>query len=147
MRFALRKKVMHSVSTDSKDQEKFSCFMYSISVFLKDPICNTEVFLLLSFKPDIDLKASNILISPLNDFKKTSSASVASSAKSLLLIKFFIKYWYSFEIFIFSYSCSQQFDAYNNRLAGKGHPCRKPFLILKKSFICPELMTGLLALY
>ena len=76
---------MHSVSTDSKDQEKFSCFMYSISVFLKDPIRNTEVFLLLSFKPDIDLKASNILISPLNDFKKTSSANVASSAKSLLL--------------------------------------------------------------
>ena len=34
--------------------------MYSIAVFLKDPISNTEVFVLLSFKPYIDLKASKI---------------------------------------------------------------------------------------
>ena len=44
--------------------------MYSISVFLKDPILNTDFFLLLSFKPDIDLKDSNLLISSLNDFKE-----------------------------------------------------------------------------
>ena len=60
MRLLSEKKVMPSVLADSEDQEKFRCFMYSISVFLKDPIRNTEVFLLLSFKPDIDLKASNI---------------------------------------------------------------------------------------
>ena len=58
---------MPSVLADLEDQEKFRCFMYSISVLLKDPIRSTEVFLLLSFKPDIDLKASNILISSLND--------------------------------------------------------------------------------
>ena len=85
MRLLSEKKVMPSVLTDSEDQEKFRCFMYSISVFLKDPIRNTEVFLLLSFKPDIDLKASNILISSLNDLKEPSSANVASSAKSVLL--------------------------------------------------------------
>ena len=45
---ALRKKVMPSVLADPEDQEKFRCFMYSISVFLKDPIRNTEVFLLFS---------------------------------------------------------------------------------------------------
>ena len=76
---------MPSVLADSEDQEKLRCFMYSISVFLKDPIRNTEVFLLLSFKPDIDLKASNILISSLNDLREPSSANVASSAKSVLL--------------------------------------------------------------
>ena len=82
---ALRKKVMPSVLADSEDQEKFSCFMYSISVFLKDPIRNTEVFLLLTFKPDIDLKASNIVISSLNDLKEPSSTNAASSANSVLL--------------------------------------------------------------
>ena len=76
---------MPSVLADSKDQENFRCFMYSISAFLKDPIRNTEVFLLLSFKPVIDLKASNILISSLNDLREPSSANVASSAKSVLL--------------------------------------------------------------
>ena len=75
---------MPSVLADSEDQEKLRCFMYSISVFLKDPIRNTEVFLLLSFKPDIDLKASNILISSLNDLREPSSANVASSAKRFL---------------------------------------------------------------
>ena len=49
---------MPSVLADSEDQEKFRYFMNSVSVFLKDPIHNTEVFLLLSFKPDIDLEAS-----------------------------------------------------------------------------------------
>ena len=82
---ALRKKVMPSVLADSEDQEKIRCFMYSISVFLKDPIRNTGVFLLLNFKPDIDLKASNILISSLNDLREPSSANVASSAKRVLL--------------------------------------------------------------
>ena len=46
---ALRKKVMPGVLADSEDQEKFSCFMYSISVFLKDPIYNTEVFFVIKF--------------------------------------------------------------------------------------------------
>ena len=64
---------------------KNSDVLYSISVFLKDPIRNTEVFLLLSFKPDIDLKASNISISSLNDLKEPFSANVAPSAKSVLL--------------------------------------------------------------
>ena len=41
--------------------------------------------MLLSFKPDNDLKASNILISSLNDLKEPSSANVASSANSVLL--------------------------------------------------------------
>ena len=82
---ALRKKVMPSTLADSEDQEKFSCVMFSIAVFLKDPIHNTEFFLLLSFKPDIDLKVSNILISSLNDLNETSSENVASSAKGVLL--------------------------------------------------------------
>ena len=82
---ALRKKVIPSVLADSEDQEKFSCFMYSSFVFLKDPIRITEFFLLLNFKPDIDLKASNTLISSLNDFKEPYNANVASSANSVLL--------------------------------------------------------------
>ena len=56
---ALSKNVTPSLLADSEVQEKFSCFMFSIPVFLKDPIDNTEVFLLLSFKPEIDLKVSN----------------------------------------------------------------------------------------
>ena len=90
MRSLSEKKVMPSVLADSEDQEKLRCFMYSISVFLKDPIRNTEVFLLLSSKPDIDLNASNILISSLNDIKEPSSANVASSAKSVLLNSLYI---------------------------------------------------------
>ena len=46
---ALRKKVMPSVLADSEDQEIFSCFMYSISVFLKDPFRNTELFFVIEF--------------------------------------------------------------------------------------------------
>ena len=49
---------MPSVLADSEDQEKLRCFMYSISVFLKDPIRNIEVFLLLSFNPDIRRKVT-----------------------------------------------------------------------------------------
>ena len=103
---------MPSVLADSEDQEKFSCFMYSISVFLKDSIHNTEVFLLLSFKPDIDLKASNISISSLNDLKVPSSANVASSANSVLL-NYLSNIGIPLKSLSFSYSCSQQFDAYN----------------------------------
>ena len=79
---------MPSVLADSENKGKFCCFIYSLSVFLKDSIRNTEVFLLLSFKPEIDLKASNILISSLNDLKEPSSANVASSANSVLLNSF-----------------------------------------------------------
>ena len=82
---ALRKIVIPSVLADSEDQKNFGCFMYSISVFLKDPILNTEVFLAMSFKTDIDLKASYILMSTLNDLKEPSSANVTSSANSVLL--------------------------------------------------------------
>ena len=41
--------------------------------------------MLLSFKPDIDLKASNILISSVNDLKEPYNTNVASSATSVLL--------------------------------------------------------------
>ena len=44
-----QKKVMPSVLADSEDQEKFSCFMYSILVFLKDPIRITEFFFVIEF--------------------------------------------------------------------------------------------------
>ena len=40
---------MPSVLADSEDQEKFSCFMYSILVFLKDPIRITEFFFVIEF--------------------------------------------------------------------------------------------------
>ena len=82
--------------------------MYSISAFLKDPIRNTEGFLLLSFKPGIDLKASNILISSLNDLKEPSSANVASSADSVLLNSLS-----NIGIPLIFFPCSQQFNAYN----------------------------------
>ena len=41
--------------------------------------------MLLSFKSDIDLKASNILMSSLNDLKEPTIANVVSSANSVLL--------------------------------------------------------------
>ena len=81
---ALRNKNIPSVLADSEGQENVSCFMYSNSVFLKDPIRNAKGFLLLSFEPDIDLKASNILMSSLNDLKEPSSQD--SIAGSLLKI-------------------------------------------------------------
>ena len=59
--------------------------MYLTSVCLKDPIRHLEFFLLLSFKPDIDLKASTILTSSFNDLKESSSANVVSPANSVLL--------------------------------------------------------------
>ena len=82
---ALSKYVTPSLLADSKDQENFSCIMFSFSVFLKDPIDSTEVFLLLSFKPEIDLNASKILMSTWNDLKELSSANVASFANIVLL--------------------------------------------------------------
>ena len=75
----------YKVLADSEDQKNFSNFMYSILLFLKDPIRNTVVYMLLRFKPDIDLKVSNILMSSLHDLKEPSSANVASSANSVLL--------------------------------------------------------------
>ena len=122
---------MPSVLADSEDQEKFSCFMYSISVFLKDPIHNTEFFLFLSFKPDIDLKASNISISSLNDLKVPSSANVASSANSVLL-----NYLSNIDIplkSLFSLTAAASSSMHIiNRKADNGQPCRKPFFDIEK---------------
>ena len=51
----LSKDVIPSVLAILDNQEKIISSIHSISVFLKDPIPNAEVFLLFSFRHDIDL--------------------------------------------------------------------------------------------
>ena len=134
---ALSKYVTPSLLADSKDQENFSCIMFSFSVFLKDPIDSTEVFLLLSFKPEIDLNASKILMSTWNDLKELSSANVASFANIVLLnsLSNISIPWNPYFLLQLAVRCIKYIDKLTN-----GQPCREPFLILKKSVICPELM-------
>ena len=50
----LSKDVIPSVLAILNNQEKIISSIYSISVFLKDPIPYAEVFLLLSFRLDIE---------------------------------------------------------------------------------------------
>ena len=81
-----QKKVIPNVLADSEDQQKSVISCIQFYYFLR--IRNTVVYMLLRFKPDIDLKVSNILMGSLNNLKEPSSANVASSANSVLLISF-----------------------------------------------------------
>ena len=69
---------------DSEDQEKSDVSCIQLQYFLRILFVIQRI-LLLNFKPDIGLKASNILMSSLNDLKEPSTANVASSANSVLL--------------------------------------------------------------
>ena len=87
MRLHSEKKVIPSDSEVQGKIQLFHAFNFSISYesYLQYRVC----FLLLSFKPDIDIKASNLLISSLNYLKEPSSANVASFANNVLLNSFF----------------------------------------------------------
>ena len=82
--------------------------------------------MLLNFKPDIDLKASNTLISSLNDFKEPYNANIASSANSVLLNSS-SKIGFPFKsLFSLTAAASSSMHVIN-RKADNGQPCRKPF--------------------
>ena len=82
------KNCIPKVFADSDVHKKFKCFKISTVVFLKDPICRTVFFLLFSFNPETDLKASKTSMSSPNELKVPSNAKVASSANIELLKSF-----------------------------------------------------------
>ena len=122
------KNTIPKVFADSDVHKKFKCFKYSTVVFLKDPIRKTVFFLLFSFNPETDLKASKTSMSSWNELKVPSEAKVTSSANIELLKSFQNNEIPPIFLFSLTAAASNAIQIIN-KYADSGHPCLKPLFI------------------